>query len=138
VDKTATEANVEQQGSSSGSEPASSGIAAAVEPSMSVCAAFLPSGNAALLAQLLSRPRRLFKSPVPRSVATNIASSTPSSSQGCFLSYAQACRRAATTNCVIPTAGNPQRVVYLLPSTDEIISFVPNAYFTGYHKHRHV
>lgn len=53
-----------------------------------------------------------------------------SSNTACFLAYAQTSADAAT-NCVIPTAGNSETVLPLLPQTDEILSFVPNAYFTA-------
>lgn len=55
-----------------------------------------------------------------------------STSQGCFLAFA-ADSATATANCVIPTGdgANSKRVVYIAPSTVEIISFVPNAYFTA-------
>ena len=96
---------------------------------MSVSAAFTPTGNTALLVAATSAP-----SPVQISSTTLGGNQyrviNSSSTQGCFLSYAQTSAEA-TTNCVIPTAGTPQKVVYLLPSTDEVISFVPNAYFTA-------
>jgi hypothetical protein len=55
-----------------------------------------------------------------------------STTQGCFLSFA-ADAATATTNCVIPTGSgnNSTRTLYILPSTDEVITFVPNAYFTA-------
>jgi len=53
-----------------------------------------------------------------------------SSSTGCFLSFAQD-STTASNNCVIPTAGSSTRTLYILPNTDEIITFVPNAYFTA-------
>lgn len=55
-----------------------------------------------------------------------------SSTTGCFLSFA-ADATTATNNCVIPTGAgaNSTRTVYLLPNTDEVITFVPNAYFTA-------
>jgi len=53
-----------------------------------------------------------------------------STTQGCFLSFA-ADAATATSNCVIPTAGASTRTLYILPSTDEVISFIPNAYFTA-------
>jgi hypothetical protein len=50
----------------------------------------------------------------------------------CFLAYAQTADLAAS-NCVIPSGdgANSQSVLPLLPQTDEILSFVPNAYFTA-------
>jgi hypothetical protein len=55
-----------------------------------------------------------------------------SSNTACFLAYAQT-SAAAATNCVIPTGegANSTPVLTLLPQTDEILSFVPNAYFTA-------
>jgi hypothetical protein len=96
---------------------------------MSVSAAFALTGNTYKLTAATSAP-----SPV------QVASSTlggnqyrvinASGSQGCFLSYAQT-SADATTNCVIPVVGTPTKTLYILPNTDEIISFVPNAYFTA-------
>jgi hypothetical protein len=37
----------------------------------------------------------------------------------------------AQSNCVIPTGGNSTTTLYILPNTDEIITFVPNAWFTA-------
>ena len=96
---------------------------------MSVSAAFVPTGNTFTITAATSAP-----TPV-QVVSTTLGGNqyrviNSSSTQGCFLSYAQT-ENEATTNCVVVTAGNPQKVVYLLPSTDEIISFVPNAYFTA-------
>lgn len=55
-----------------------------------------------------------------------------SSTVACFLSYAQVSADAAT-NCVIPTGdgANSKNCIPILPNTDEILSFVPNAYFTA-------
>lgn len=55
-----------------------------------------------------------------------------SNSTACFLAFAQNSANAAT-NCVIPTGdgANSTTVLTLLPQTDEILSFVPNAYFTA-------
>jgi len=49
-----------------------------------------------------------------------------------FLSYA-ADAATADTNCVIPTGSgnNSKTVLPLLAGTDEILTFVPNAYFTA-------
>lgn len=96
---------------------------------MSVSAAFTATGNTFTLTAATSAP-------TPVQVTSNTLGGNQyrvinsSTTTGCFLSYAQA-SADATTNCVIPTAGNPQKVVYLLPGTDEIISFVPNVYFTA-------
>lgn len=47
-----------------------------------------------------------------------------------YLSFA-ATATDATTNCIIPTVSASSRVLPILPATDEIITFVPNAYFTA-------
>ena len=49
-----------------------------------------------------------------------------------FLSYA-ADAATADSNCVIPSGSgaNSKNVLPLLAGTDEILSFVPNAYFTA-------
>ena len=55
-----------------------------------------------------------------------------SGTQGAFLAWGTTASEAQT-NCVIPTGSgaNSQKVVYLLPNTDEILTFLPNAYFTA-------
>lgn len=55
-----------------------------------------------------------------------------SSNTACFLAFAQT-SADATSNCVIPTGegANSTAVLTLLPQTDEILSFTPNAYFTA-------
>ena len=55
-----------------------------------------------------------------------------SSTTACFLAFAQTAADA-TANCVVPTGAgaNSTAVLTLLPQTDEILSFVPNAYFTA-------
>ena len=49
-----------------------------------------------------------------------------------FLSYAQT-SADATSNCVIPTGdgANAKNCIPILPNTDEILSFVPNGFFTA-------
>lgn len=47
-----------------------------------------------------------------------------------YLSFASSASDA-TANCLIPNATNSSRTLPILPSTDEIITFVPNAYFTA-------
>lgn len=49
-----------------------------------------------------------------------------------FLSYAQT-SAGATANCVVPTGdgSNAKNCIPILPNTDEILSFVPNGYFTA-------
>ena len=55
-----------------------------------------------------------------------------SSTVTAFLSYAQT-SAAATANCVIPTGdgANSENCIPILPNTDEILSFVPNGFFTA-------
>ena len=55
-----------------------------------------------------------------------------STSQGAFLSFGMTAAEAQT-NCVIPTGAgaNSTRTLYLLPNTDEVLTFAPNAYFTA-------
>lgn len=55
-----------------------------------------------------------------------------STTVGAWLSFASDAA-TAVTNCVIPTGGgaNSTRTLYILPATDEVITFVPNAYFTA-------
>jgi hypothetical protein len=49
-----------------------------------------------------------------------------------FLSYASTAA-VATSNCVIPTGdgASAQNCIPLLPNTDEILSFIPNGFFTA-------
>lgn len=49
-----------------------------------------------------------------------------------FLSFAQSAADA-TSNCVIPTGdgASSEKCLPILPNTDEILSFTPNAYFTA-------
>jgi hypothetical protein len=58
--------------------------------------------------------------------------SNQSSSVGCYLSYAMD-SATALANCIIPTGAgaNSTKTVYIAPLTVEIITFVPNAYFTA-------
>ena len=55
-----------------------------------------------------------------------------SSNVACFLSYSQTSADAAT-NCVIPTgSGSNSTTVMVLPAqSTQVLSFVPNAYFTA-------
>jgi len=45
-----------------------------------------------------------------------------------FLGYGQDASNATSNSAIVTTTGT---AVPLLPGTDEILSFVPNAYFTG-------
>lgn len=55
-----------------------------------------------------------------------------SSTVTAFLSYSQD-SATATSNCVVPTGdgANAKNCIPILPNTDEILSFVPNGYFTA-------
>jgi hypothetical protein len=98
---------------------------------MSVSAAFTYTGNTVALTAATSAP-----TPVQCSSVTLGGNQyriiNASTTVGCFLSFA-ADPTTATNNCVIPTGGgnSSTRTIYILPSTDEIITFVPNAYFTA-------
>ena len=93
--------------------------------------AFTVTGNTIVLTAATSAP-----TPVQCSSATlggnqyRIINS--STTVGAWLSFA-ATAADATANCVIPTGGgaNSTRTLYILPATDEVITFVPNAYFTA-------
>ena len=93
--------------------------------------AFTITGNTVVLTAATSAP-----TPVQCSSVTlggnQYRVTNSSTTVGCFLSFA-ADAATATSNCVIPTGdgANSKRVVYIAPSTVEIISFVPNAYFTA-------
>ena len=93
--------------------------------------AFTVTGNTAKLTAATSPPSpiQVTSSTLGGNQYRVINSST---TVGCFLAFA-ADSATATTNCVIPTGAgaNSQRVLYILPNTDEIISFVPSAYFTA-------
>ena len=98
---------------------------------MSVSSAFAVSGNTIALTAATSAPS-----------AVQCSSSTlggnqyriinASTTQGAFLSFAMDAA-TAQSNCVIPTGigSYSTRTLYLLPNTDEIITFTPNAYFTA-------
>ena len=89
---------------------------------MAVCGAFTYTGNTCIITAATPAP-----TPIQVSSATLGSSST-----GCYLSYAMDAA-TATANCLIPTGAgaNSTRTVYIAPSTVEIITFVPNAYFTA-------
>lgn len=97
---------------------------------MSVSAAFTPLGNTVVITAATSAPS-----------AVQVAANGPfggnqyriinaSQTQGCFISYGQTAA-TAQANCVIPAANASTTTLYILPNTDEIITFVPNAYFTA-------
>mgnify|MGYP006276500475 CR=1 FL=1 len=96
---------------------------------MSVNAAFTPSGNTVTITAATSAP-----------VASQVPSTTiggnqyrvinASTTQGAFLTWGQNAT-TAQNNAVIPTGNTTFNMLYLLPNTDEILTFVPNAYFTA-------
>lgn len=93
--------------------------------------AFTITGNTCKLTAATSAPTPIQVSSVTLG-GNQYRVTNSSTSVGCFLSFASSAA-TATTNCVIPTGDgvNSQRVVYIAPNTVEIISFVPNAYFTA-------
>ena len=98
---------------------------------MAVSGAYTVTGNTITLTAATSAP-----SPVQCSSVTLGGNQyrviNASTTVGCFLSFAVDAA-TATSNCVIPTGAgaNSTRTLYLLPSTDEVITFIPNAYFTA-------
>ena len=98
---------------------------------MSVPSAFTVTGNTVTITAATSYPPAAQVSSVTLG-GNQYRIINSSSDTGCFLSFSQDAA-TAQTNCVIPTGSgaNSSRVLYLLPNTDEILSFVPNAYFTA-------
>jgi len=97
---------------------------------MSVSAAFTPLGNTVVLTAATSAPSAVQVNSSGSFGGNQYRIINASTTQGCFLSYAQT-SSVAQTNCVIPTGGNSTTTLYILPNTDEIITFVPNAWFTA-------
>ena len=96
---------------------------------MAVSGAYTVTGNTVKLTAATSAPTPV-QCPSVTLGGNQYRVINASTTQGCFLSFA-ADAATATSNCVIPTAGNSTRTLYILPSTDEVISFIPNAYFTA-------
>lgn len=98
---------------------------------MSVPSAFSPMGNTVVLTAATSYPSAV---QVPSSTlgGNQYRICNGSGTQACFLAWGETAAEAEA-NCVIPTGSgtNSKKVLYLLPNTDEILSFVPNAYFTA-------
>ena len=98
---------------------------------MSVPAAFAPMGNTVAITGATSYPAAV---QVPSSTlgGNQYRIINSSGTQGCFLAWG-ATATEAQNNCVIPTGAgaNSKKVLYLLPNTDEILTFLPNAYFTA-------
>ena len=98
---------------------------------MAVNAPFTKSGNTVTFTANTSVPTAV------QAVSTTLGGNqyriiNASTTQGAFLSFAMTAADAQT-NCVIPTGAgaNSTRTLYLLPNTDEILTFAPNAYFTA-------
>lgn len=96
---------------------------------MSVNSAFTPTGNTFVINVTAS------VSPAQQVVTNGAASNqyrliNSSPTNGVFLSYSQN-SATATSNCVIPTNTASTTTLFLLPNTDEIITFAPNAYFVA-------
>ena len=98
---------------------------------MAVSGAYTVTGNTIKLTAATSAPTPLQCSSVTLG-GNQYRIINASTTQGCFLSFASDAA-TATANCVIPTGAgaNSSRTLYILPSTDEVITFVPNAYFTA-------
>jgi hypothetical protein len=96
---------------------------------MATNAAFMPSGNTITITAATSAPAA---SQVPSSTlgGNQYRIINASTTQGAFLAWGQ---NAATAqaNAVIPTGNVTFNMLYILPNTDEIMTFVPNAYFTA-------
>jgi len=99
---------------------------------MSVSAAFTPLGNTVVLTAATSAPTAVQVNSNSAFGGNQYRIINASTTQGCFLSYAQT-QSVAQSNCVIPTGSgaNSTTTLYILPNTDEIITFVPNAWFTA-------
>lgn len=93
---------------------------------MSTNAPFTPTGNTVTFTAASSAP-----TPV-QAISTTLGGNQyrviNSSTQVAFLGLGTT-SAAATANAVV--ASSTQSCIPLLPNTDEILTFVPNAYFTG-------
>jgi hypothetical protein len=93
---------------------------------MSVSAAFTKTGNTVAFIASTSAP-----TPV-QCVSTTLGGNQyriiNSGSVTVFLGYGQDASNATNNSAIVTTTG---AAFPLLPGTDEILSFVPNAYFTG-------
>ena len=96
---------------------------------MAVSGAFTITGNTVTLTAATSAPTPV-QCPSVTLGGNQYRVINSSSTTGCFISFAGD-SATATSNCVIPTGGASTRTLYLLPNTDEIITFIPNAYFTA-------
>lgn len=98
---------------------------------MSVPSAFTPMGNTVVITAATSYPAAV---QVPSSTlgGNQYRICNGSSTQACFLAWGTTAAEAQN-NCVIPTGSgtNSKKVLYLLPNTDEILTFQPDAYFTA-------
>lgn len=96
---------------------------------MATNSAFMPSGNTVTITAATSAPT---PSRVPSSTlgGNQYRILNSSTTQGAFLTWGQN-SATAQANVVIPTGNLTFNMLYILPNTDEIITFVPNAYFTA-------
>lgn len=99
---------------------------------MSVSAAFTVAGNTVKITAATSYPTAVQVPSATGAGGNQYRIINASTSQGAFLSFGMTAAEAQT-NCVIPTGAgaNSTRTLYLLPNTDEILTFAPNAYFTA-------
>jgi len=95
---------------------------------MSVNAPFTPTGNTVVFTANTSAP-----TPVQASTTGGLGSNQyriiNAGTSLVFLGYG-ANATTATAGAVVPTSSNANCLA-ILPGTDEVITFVPNAYFTG-------
>jgi hypothetical protein len=96
---------------------------------MSVSAPFTPTGNTVVIAVTTSASSAV-QVPSASAGGNQYRIINGSTTQSLFLSYGQTAA-IAQANCVIPTAGNSTTTLYVLPNTDEILTFVPGAYFAA-------
>ena len=99
---------------------------------MSVSAAFTPLGNTVVVTAATAAPSAVQVNSNGNFGGNQYRIINASTTQGCFISYGQTAA-TAQANCVIPTGSgaNSTTTLYILPNTDEIITFVPNAWFTA-------
>lgn len=97
---------------------------------MSVSAAFTQLGNTVVFTAASTAPTPV--QCVGKSLGPTQYRIINNGTNTVFLGYGSDAS-AATTNAAIPTGGgsNSKFSLPLLPGTDEILTFLPNAYFTG-------
>jgi hypothetical protein len=95
---------------------------------MSVNAPFTPTGNTIVFTANVSAPTPV-QVPTTGGLGSNQYRIINSGSSLVFLGYG-ANATVASSGAVAPTT-TQNNCLALLPGTDEIITFIPNAYFTG-------